>query len=499
MLRILPSRLNPKRRRSVIAWEHRNYASAEPSVTPGEHGTNPALPVSRLRPRAVGCVRLTASGEYHSINQRPTNWLGAGSPSAAHAAFGSAAIARQRVPDGPGAEQSFNVKQQVSALFAARVIAAISQAMLFVVLARSISPADFGALSAIIATTMVLAVVADFGAPPILARAVATESWDLGRAVLRLNRLTTAALATVLIPSTAMVASHLGLSAVVGLVGLAMALDKNAETQCSVPIAQGSTWLAASNVVLRRVPALITFVGLSALTAIGPIVSYVCGVLVAQVAGQIQCAFWMRLPIGPQVPLRSAIRSCAPFFVSNVAGQARNLDVPIVAAAAGQAAGGIYSAASRLSGPLLLLPGVLATIVLPHSSNASWQRARRLGYQLTLLHVAFTIATVPFAVLADDLIEAAFGSDYDGAGTAFALLLLGIFPSGLASVLGGVLQGQRHERFVAANGVSFAALTILAMCTSAVLLQPEHVAAAILIMSMLKSASLLARLNWPAR
>ena len=263
------------------------------------------------------------------------------------------------------------VRAQFLGILVSRGLGSGLQALALIVLARSVPAASFGAVTAVIALVGFLLVVTGFGMAAFVPRARALGADDDVRAGLRLNWLSTAVTTPVLLAVTGWWAVEHHAPLAVALICLSLGLERNVDTVLGVPIADGDARTAATSMVLRRTVSLVVLV-LGIVAGVDPVVAYTLGLLAGAVAAQVHVRLRVRdLPGNASaVPTRELARRGWPFLVANVAGQARTLDVPLVAAVLSPAAAGLYAAAVKLVQPVLLIPQSLAAVVAPRRGPA---------------------------------------------------------------------------------------------------------------------------------
>ncbi|KQT02335.1 oligosaccharide flippase family protein [Cellulomonas sp. Leaf395] len=362
------------------------------------------------------------------------------------------------------------MKGQFLGILVSRGLGSGLQALALIVLARSVPAAAFGAVASVIALVGFLLVVTGFGMVAFVPRARALGQDDDVQAGLRLNAVSTALTTPVLLVATGWwVSVHDGPLAVV-LICLSLGLERNVDTVLGVPIADGDTRTAATSMMLRRSVSLVALLaGLAA--GVDPVVSYTVGLLLGAAAAQVHVRLRVRdLPgRASAVPTRAIARRGWPFLVAHVAGQARTLDVPIVAAVLTPTAAGLYAAAVRLVQPLLLIPQSLAAVVTPRSARLDATAARRLALRLVGAMLACGLLLVPFMVFGEQIVTFLMGPTYAGSGPVLAWTLAGIPFAAVSTVLAALLQGQSREHLVAVIGVVSAVATVAAVPVGAVM------------------------------
>lgn len=394
-----------------------------------------------------------------------------------------------------------SVRSQTLILLGARLFATGMQAVAVVLLGRTTSPAVFGEVAVVLSLLAFAAGVADLGTPPFLAKSYAEQRWAEVRGSLRLNRLTTAALAVLAGLVVSVEAALLGTSVVLGLLAVSVALEKNSDTALSVPVAQGRSGVVAINLTVRRVLVLVVFVATLLATRDG-LLAYVLASLAGAVGGQVHVSLQIRRSVpaeGATMPLAQVARRSFPYAVGNITAQARSLDSTIIGAVAGTVQTGLYAAASRLTSPFALVPGALAATALPHSTRLDRPGAQRFVLRLLLLHAGMIACLLPVAMFAAPIMELLFGHDYLGAAPSLAVLAIGVPIIGLSSVLGSVAQGQHLERMVAVNGTLFAGVTLAALWVGALLGSSLGAALGLVVSYAVKCVALLAVLYRPVQ
>lgn len=362
------------------------------------------------------------------------------------------------------------MKAQFLGILVSRGLGSGLQALALILLARSVPAAAFGAVATVIAVVGFVLVVTGFGMAAFVPRARALGDDDDVRAGLRLNGASTAVTTPVLLVLTGWWAVESGAPLAVALICLSLGLERNVDTVLGVPIADGDARTAAVSMVLRRSVSLVVLGG-GLVGGLDPVLAYTVGLLVGAVATQVHVRRRVReLPgTAGAVPTRDLARRGWPFLVANVAGQARTLDVPLVAATLTPAAAGLYAAAVKLVQPLLLVPQSLAAVVAPRSARLERPAARRLAVRLVGALLAGGLLLVPFMVFGEQIVTLLMGPTYAGSGPVLAWTLAGLPFFAVAAVLAALLQGQSREHLVAVVGVASAVVTVLAVPLGAVM------------------------------
>lgn len=392
------------------------------------------------------------------------------------------------------------MKLQFLSLVAGRAVSGLLLTLMTVLVARNTDPTLFGQAALVLSTGMFVFVVFDFGLSTYIARAEARGDAEDVHGALRANAWSTAlgvvlgCLPLIVLSSTAGWA--LGLT---GLV-LSLGLDKSADAISSVAIARTHRVSTALMLLLRRGVALAALLSLvhagldwlSAFEIALPLGSVVAFIYVRYV---LRSAYESERP----TTLRPILAAALPFLLSNASASVRNLDVSVVAVLGTPAVAGVYSAAQRLTSPFLLLPNTIGTLILPTASRGGWQRARSIAWRLLILHGVFLLLCGVAAFFSEQLVLVTLGASYAAAVPVVVVCLLAFPFTALASPLGGVLQSQGEERFVAKNGVLFSLLFLVAVAVGFVVLGAAGAMFGVLATYVLKCTSLMIRIETSTR
>ena len=355
---------------------------------------------------------------------------------------------------------------QFASILSARIFANVLQAINVIVLARAVSPSEIGMTSAIIGFCMVLFTVTDFGLSTLISKSYAREDHVMVSSALRYTTLTT------WVFGLAAFAVGLGLSAV-ELIPLSMtalilsvAVDRCVEYRLSVPIAADSKVVPASSILLRRGFQFIAFVGFI-IGGMPALWAYALAQLAGALVGYLQSTQFLRsrvVDVATLLPWRTVLKNSYAFFVNSVTAQISTLDTFLVSVFSGAHSAGLYAAASRVTSPLILIPGTLASTVLPPAARATADQARRVGIRLILLVPVILLIAGPVGYfVAEPLCQLLYGAEYRPAGLTLTVLFIGIPFAVLAAALGAILQAQGNEQFVAKVGIGFAITFVTAI------------------------------------
>lgn len=375
-----------------------------------------------------------------------------------------------------------------------RVLGSLLQAVVFLLFTRASSVSEVGAAGIVFGACLFLGTFADLGMMNLISRARVLGDRDVVAGGLSLNSVTTVVAVLVSCTGVFVWAPSTASTWALALLALSVAVEKNVETALAVPIADGVSALPALSIVLRRATALIAYLVLTAFS-VGGLESYAIGALIGNVIGQVQVQGWLRRHLGhprryPLSGLIGVARRGTPFLLSNISGQARTLDTVALGILSVPYQAGLYAAATRLTAPLMLVPGTLTTILMPHAARSTSGAARVTARNITFTYLACIIPLLVVGVFAQPLIVFVLGERFAAAAVPFAISLASVPVVALAPALGAVLQGRGHERLVAINGGVFALILLVALSLGALFFGAVGVAASVALVYSIKSGAL---------
>lgn len=389
------------------------------------------------------------------------------------------------------------MKAQFMVLLLTRVLASGLQALSVVFLARWVGTETFGSISIITGVGAVLFTLADWGLSSYIPRARAKGHNHEVATGLRMNlggNIAAGSVFTVVLAVTAVVS---GTDPWLCALPLAFAIDQFTEAGLTVSVADRSKFTVTTSILMRRGLALGAFVGLYML-GVEALEAYAWSLMGSAAAGWLHIHLVLKQRLG-HVPDRASARAMykalAPFLIANLSAASRTLDSAIVGAVTSVHVAGLYSAASKVTRPLMLVGSSAVAVVLPHAARQPLHVAKHFGRRMTAMALLFSVPIVPIVLLAEPIVTFLFGADYADAAPAFAWAAAGLPFLSLAPPLGGILQGQGFQSFVAKNGVVFAALTLVLVWIGAVTWGAGGAAAGITVAYALKSTALFLRLQ----
>lgn len=341
--------------------------------------------------------------------------------------------------------------RQFSWIAIGRVFSAALQFLTFVLLANKVDPAEFGIIAAVVGAAVVPQAFLDFGMSTYIVSARASDRND-NRVTFALrmnNRISLAFAATaflvlillgLLIDRIFMAISPLAFWA---------AGEKNADTWLGVAIADGDTHLNLLGLIGRRVASvLLLILGFS--LDLDPGFVYACAMAIAALAA----ASFARIVVGRRLPaecggsLRQTLSRSRPYWLHSFATQLRNIDAAVVAMVGTPTQAGYYSVASRISGPLRLVPTSLASVLLP--AVAKERRISRRTLKLVIATLVCMGALYGLiAAAAPIIIPMLMGDAYRHSIRPVQTMCIGLIFGAAASMFAAMLQGLGEQKYVA--------------------------------------------------
>jgi O-antigen/teichoic acid export membrane protein len=124
---------------------------------------------------------------------------------------------------------------------------------------------------------------------------------------------------------------------------------------------------------------------------------------------------------------------------------------------------GLYSAASNIGETLYLVPNTVGVVVLSFIADPETRvdSTHRTATMARLFFVVMIVGAVALSMVSSDLFAFAFGDEFRASGPILNMLLWGIVPFGLATILIGYLTGAKQLKVILASASMGLALTIL--------------------------------------
>lgn len=363
--------------------------------------------------------------------------------------------------------KSNSVGLQAVLLSGSTAVSQILMALMYLVTARSLDPADFGLVVTAIAVANVLAGVSDFGANSLWVREIARDAISRDR-------------------FSSLFGSKLLLCAAGGaFIAMVFVLFVDVPyLWAAVPVGLGVVFNQASLVGLRsqaRGDLVSIFILAERLVAV-----LLFGLL-ALVDKDMGAHLWFSLAVGSftagglallftprKVRPRARLSLVNPwagsryFGLSSMSTSLQSLDVPILSAVAGGGAAGLYGAVSRWTQPMGLLASAYSSASAPYiakskSIREAWSYMRRGVWLPTVAILACVVVVIGAPVFVDLLI----GSAYLGAAPVLRILAAGTIFGVLNQPLAVLLQNSGHDRYVSRVSITGVPVQLLSVVSLA--------------------------------
>lgn len=380
-----------------------------------------------------------------------------------------------------------------------RIAAAVIQALMLLLLARSVAPADFGIFSAIFGLGVVAQNVFDLGLGTFVIRERARDS-ESPLLVRALQMNSGASLLMGLVGTTALLVTSLGDATFLTYIPLivAMAVERNADVRLGLALADGKARINVTNLVTRRTFALVLFVPLTYLAHLDPIIAFGLASVAAATASALSAHLYIRgtdIERGTRTSVRTTLAAATPFWINSVATQARNLDALLVTVLAGPVVSGLYATASRLTGPLRILPTSLSAVLLPQATRLASDSAERRRWLRGVLKVTGVMLVFygMLALVIPPLVPLVLGAEYAPSGTAVRIVLAGLVFAAAASLLSTTLQGWGDAAYVGKVAAVTTAVCLAAVGLGALELGASGAAIGLSLSFLVQAAALIVR------
>jgi O-antigen/teichoic acid export membrane protein len=160
------------------------------------------------------------------------------------------------------------------------------------------------------------------------------------------------------------------------------------------------------------------------------------------------------------------LREALPIALSSVIWTIyHRIDVVMLSMMAGDASVGIYSAAYKLSEPLLLIPSALMMSIFPIMSASFKKSEERLIKSYKLSTKYLLIITLPLAIgttlIADKIVFLVYGAEFAGSATALQLLIWSLVFTSVNSVLLNLLVSIYKQKLSTVSMIICAVVNVI--------------------------------------
>lgn len=337
-----------------------------------------------------------------------------------------------------------------------RIVAAFLQLATLLTFASWVTPGIFGIVSSVVAFAIIPQALFDFGIATyvIRHRAASVEDGSVSYA-LRLSNFISIVLSILAISAFVLLGLVLN-PLFFWLIPLAVwvGAERNADIWLGVALADGDAHLNVVSLVGRRFASFLIMLTLF-VRGVEPVLAFTCALAVSSTLAALigQRKLRARLPPPVALGLLPLIRLTWPYWLHSTATQVRNVDTAIVLLVTTPVQAGLYAVASRLTGPLRILPVSLAAVVLPDVARSKGALTPNLVRGIFLMIGAMSAFYVIAGFTAPYLFEVLLSADYFMAIPAIQVVCYGLIFGAVASILASVLQARGYQRKVAASSV----------------------------------------------
>lgn len=325
----------------------------------------------------------------------------------------------------------------------------------YVLAARYLGPAVFGALTAGIGLAIVAATFADFGINGWAIRAVARDpkSPDSFVRTLTAKLVLSVLLAALWITGSFLFESRAQLSWAFGLLGIYLLLLVVAGT-LTVPLRASEQMATVSVIgVAEKLTTLVAWLVLHAALGSSPVFLPLAMVIGSFASVCVALAFmpksFLRIARPSFTSLASIWRYSFSFGMVGVSAQIQRADVAIVSVLAGPYAAGIYAAPARLTSFLGVVPASFSAALYPRLAGASGDKSARRDALLsgTGVLLLMVLGMLIVYVKAPVVVGLALGSAYESSTDVLRIYLLVVLLNSVNQPLLAVLQAEGEERY----------------------------------------------------
>lgn len=371
----------------------------------------------------------------------------------------------------PATEGSI-VRRQVLLTVLARGLGSCLQAILLVMLARTVDQTLFGLTNALLGLGAIVSVLADLGITAYIVR-----TWSFDREpervirALRVGNTSAIILGLVLTVAFAVAAMALNAPFYLCFVAVWIAFEKCTEAYLSVHSAEQRTLTPAVSIILRRtIPlALFATVVLYEGDAVAALVMSLC---FGGLAGQLHA--YHSLPKSlrgktASISSREVLSESRAFGVATLASQIRNADTFLVSMFAGLAASGAFAAAMKLTIPIYLVASAVALSIIPGVAKSGKKGVLRIAVISVCGVFMGVLGLAGIRLWLDPVMAWIYGPAYAGTGLLLCLVLSGTLVGALGFPLAALLQAVNLTRAVAVIEVAGALMVIVGISAGALL------------------------------
>lgn len=251
------------------------------------------------------------------------------------------------------------------------------------------------------------------------------------------------------------------------LMPLWVASEKQVEAWLAVRIADGSPWLNATSLVLRRLSALVIMVLLHAV-GVGAVPACLLGLSASSLIAWLAMPLIIRdIEINRSASVGDLLRGGRNFWIHNLSTQAVNFDVFLVGLVTTPQIAGFYATASRLTTPLRMVPHSFATVLFPAAARSKKGDNRTLARTVGLLIALTTAMYLTLAIALPPAVPILLGQEFAPAADVVRIVCVGLIFAAATSQFRALMQGWGYLRAVSIISVTSTAISLAAVMASA--------------------------------
>lgn len=371
---------------------------------------------------------------------------------------------------------------QTSSVALGRIVSAVITALSMIVLARAVQPIDFAQYSVALVASAFICVTLDQGLETLVTRASALGDVDEMSRANGTHSLLMAG-AFLFAPVVALVSvSPIWLAVLVQAAAIG---ERRMSFWVGRLVGANRSHVTVPLLVLGRTPPLALGVWMVAFPATNPFLLYsllvVGGCFMSSVVGAHiarRDGVW-----GSQVDFR-VLRRSRPFWIASTIGQVRQLDLVAIRYISSGIGLPAYAPASRLVGPMKLLPSSLGAAVFPRAVSGAHADVRQ-AVRATWLAVPPTLLlTAVVWIFGEPVLNSILGPEYSGSWTPMAILATSVCVGIPGAVASSALQGYGFQRFVARVEILLLAVQALSLLALVPILGANGAALSVVVTSV---------------
>ncbi len=370
----------------------------------------------------------------------------------------------------------------VAETFLSRILSALIQAGLLVVVARTQEKEQFGVFATALAVTLAISVVVEFGVDKTAVSKVSRGNLQAGRDLTQAHATAqmVSALAVWVSISTLAHFSN-SLTPEVAVIGLLAATERLLYLSLAQSVALNAAARAAYTLTVSRLAAAFIFFAMFHF-GVPSTLSYVISFAATSVIAAAYLHGDLRSStVRPTLEhsLRVAIESreeSGHYWRSTLYGQVRQQDLLIASMLGGPLVAASYALPARAVSPLRLVATSISTSTFPIAARRDKGELKIYLRATLVASIAMVAATAALWAIGPSLAAAIAGQDYRSAGEVLRVLLVGVCFSIPGTVFSSILQGFGDGSFISRVGLGSAIIFLAAITVGTILVGPTGAA-----------------------